>query len=287
LELFLALVLGAVAIALAMHALRRPAPPEPPLELPVDPPVRLQGRRWCDFEIAGESHYQEALAAIAGHDPHGVNVHCEALLVPEPDNNVDPRAVAVVIEGKRVGHLRREDAAGYGARLAALGVEGRPAACPAYICGGFVTEDGDQVSYGVKLGLAWPAELEAKVAPPPISPLVRARLGGAPLSEEEAWHTPPVPPADAVEFKRLLSGGFQQHAVCFAGWSEGRMDYLTAVARSVGLGVRDTVTGDLTLLCVGPSPPDEDVERARSQGVTLISGDQLQELVARIASETA
>ncbi|MDB5498586.1 MAG: hypothetical protein JWP28_2617 [Phenylobacterium sp.] len=286
-ELFLALILGAVAIALAMHALRRGAPPETPLDLPDDPPVRLQGRRWCDFEIAGESHYQAALEAIAGHEPQGVNLHCAALLVPEPDNHSDPNAVAVVIEGRRVGYLRREDAAGYGARLAALGVEGRPAACPAYVCGGFITEDGDLIPYGVTLGLAWPAELEAKVTAPPMSPVVRARLGGAPLSEEEAWHTPPVPPADAMEFKRLLSGGFEQHAVCFAGWSEARMDYLAAVARSVGLGVRGTVTEDLTLMCVGPAPPDEDVERARSQGVTLISGDQLQELVARIASETA
>jgi hypothetical protein len=286
LELFLALVLGAVAVALAMHALRRPVPETPP-ELPPEPPVRLQGRRWCDFEIAGESHYQTALAAIAGHDPEGVNLHCEALLVPEPDNHADPNAVAVVIEGRRVGYLRREDAADYRARLAALGAPGRPAACPAYICGGFVTEDGEHVFYGVKLGLAWPAELEAKVTAPPMSPVIRARLGGAPLSEEEAWHTPPVPPADAVEFRRLLSGGFEQHAVCFAGWSEGRMDYLTAVALSVGLGVRGTVTADLTLMCIGPTPPDEDVERARAQGVTLISGDQLQELVARIASETA
>ncbi|HEX4711738.1 MAG TPA: hypothetical protein VH222_14935 [Phenylobacterium sp.] len=286
-ELFLALVLGAVAVALTMHALRRPAPPDTPIELPAEPPVRLQGRRWCDFEIAGESHYQEALAAIAGHDPQGVNFHCEALLVPEPDNHSDPNAVAVVIEGRRVGYLRREDAADYGARLEALGVEGRPTACPAYICGGFITEDGDFVSYGVKLGLAWPAEIEVKAPAPPLSPLVRARLGGAPLSEEEAWHTPPVPPADAAEFRRLLSGGFEQHAVCFAGWSEGRMDYLAAVARSVGLGVRGAVTEDLTLMCVGPAPPDEDVERARSQGVTLISGDQLQELVARIASDTA
>jgi hypothetical protein len=284
---FLALILGAISVALLFYALRR-TPKQDLADLPDTPPLRLQGRRWCDFEIAGENHYQAALAAIGGvapqGDAQGANYFCDALLIPETDRPSASHAVTVVIDGLRVGHLKSKDGADYLARLKDLGVEPALAACPAYVFGGSIDEDGVRAPYVVRLGLAWPVQLEAKVEPPPPSPRVAARLRGEPLSEEDAWHYPPVRTIREAEFRQMMSGGVEDHAVCFAGWSVERIDYMGAVARSVGLRVCESVEDEPTLMVVGPTPPDEDLERAKSQGVTLISGDQLQELVAQITS---
>lgn len=54
-------------------------------------------------EIVGESHYQDALSAIAGgktHDGHQLPVH--ARLIPEDGNPFDPNAVRIEIQGKKV-----------------------------------------------------------------------------------------------------------------------------------------------------------------------------------------
>ena len=54
----------------------------------------------------GVSHYQEALAGIAGRKrAHYSNIDCEARLVPEPTNPKDPDAVAVFIGEDHVGYL--------------------------------------------------------------------------------------------------------------------------------------------------------------------------------------
>lgn len=74
----------------------------------------VEGRE--DLEVVGESHYQENLWQIAGgrHNPEA-RVRCEiyALLVPEDDNPHDANAVAVWIQGLKVGYLSREDAQRY------------------------------------------------------------------------------------------------------------------------------------------------------------------------------
>jgi len=90
-------------------------------------PVRLEARRWCDFEISGESHYQDALLVLAGarRTRAGAQIHCEATLVPDPANPYDPNAVAVMIGGLQVGWLRRQDAPTYNAAVYVGGARGR------------------------------------------------------------------------------------------------------------------------------------------------------------------
>ncbi|HEY2359137.1 MAG TPA: hypothetical protein VGH86_16930 [Phenylobacterium sp.] len=287
--LFLALIFGAISVALLFYALRR-TPSEEPGALPEASVFRLRGRRWCDFEIAGENRRQAELAAIAGAGPDGeaqeANTFCDAMLVPETDGRSDTQIVTVAIQGRRVGRLKPQDGADYLARLAALGVEAGPAACPAYIFGGAVDEDGVSVPYGVRLGLTWPVELEVKAEPPKLSARALARLRGEPLSEEDAWHEPPVWTIRESDFRGMMSEGVDGHAVSFSGWSQERVEYMGSVARSVGLRVCDSVEEKPTLMVVGPTPPEEDLEVAKAQGVTLISGDQLQELVAWITSAT-
>ena len=67
-----------------------------------------------DLEIVGEASYQDALWALCGGSPgddvrHGI----VAVLVPEPENPHDQNAISVRVEGRIVGYLPRQVAAGY------------------------------------------------------------------------------------------------------------------------------------------------------------------------------
>lgn len=83
----------------------------------------LWGQRgWCGMQVAGESHYTEALREVVGKVKQGQDVELKtsALLVPEPRNRHDRNAIAVHIGGHQVGFLAREDAARYTKVLQAL-----------------------------------------------------------------------------------------------------------------------------------------------------------------------
>jgi hypothetical protein len=244
---------------------------------------RLEPARWCEFEIVGESHYQRALARIAGRDPEGVNHHCEAILIPEPTNPHDPNAVLVTIAGRPVGYLRRDDAFDYTDQLAAMGRTGQTARCPAYICGGFVDADGRRAFYGVKLGLSWPIAVEGPGEHgPAVSTGAVARLQGRIMSEEEAWHAPPVQVADDADLSRAFPEGILGREIAFAGWSDDRLPYLRSVSVALGLHVADPPGPGLELLCVGPRARSLDVLHARAAAprVMVISGAQLQQLMS-------
>ena len=71
--------------------------------------------------VAGESHYQEALRALTSTDGTAeIRLEVEAVLVPEPANPHDPNAVMVQIDGRLVGYLPRADAVAYGPMIAAV-----------------------------------------------------------------------------------------------------------------------------------------------------------------------
>ncbi|MEK6228650.1 MAG: HIRAN domain-containing protein [Actinomycetota bacterium] len=107
--------------------------------------------------VAGESHYQEALREIVGPTTAAeIAVDTEALLVPEPSNPHDPNAVMVQIDGKLVGYLPRDEAAAYGPALNELGERGRMGSCEARIAGR--GGDGGTSNLGVFLRLPDPEE---------------------------------------------------------------------------------------------------------------------------------
>jgi hypothetical protein len=65
-------------------------------------------------EVVGESFHETQFTRLLRGvhvDSTGVDLDEKASLVPEPRNEYDPLAVAVVIRGQRVGHLPRVDAA--------------------------------------------------------------------------------------------------------------------------------------------------------------------------------
>lgn len=113
----------------------------------------LRGRELVN--VAGESHYQEALQELTGTDGTAeVRQDAEAVLVPEPANPHDRNAVMVQIDGRLVGYLPSAAAVAYGPAIAAVEERGRSAACEAMIAG----RGGEPSALGVFLRLPKPGE---------------------------------------------------------------------------------------------------------------------------------
>ena len=124
------------------------------------------------LRVVGESYRQDALRELAARTTDAsafrddlVDYAAEvaasepnrrwfrAVLVREPENEQDPKAIAVYAEsGRRLGYLSREDARAYGQVFESLDKRGyNAAACPAMLNGG----DGGK-SYGVVLAISAP-----------------------------------------------------------------------------------------------------------------------------------
>lgn len=79
-------------------------------------------------DVAGESFHAAEFASILKGvrvTSAGVEVFVTASLVPEPRNKFDPHAVAVVVRGKTLGYLPRQDAPVYQPTLLAAVKAGR------------------------------------------------------------------------------------------------------------------------------------------------------------------
>lgn len=112
------------------------------------------------FAIVGEASYQEALDTICGgRCEDGHEFATTASLRREPNNPHDPNAIAVVIDGKKVGYIPRAKAIKAASIMDADRKRCEAATCPALIVGGWIDEDGDHGHYGVRLALAWPPRL--------------------------------------------------------------------------------------------------------------------------------
>lgn len=110
--------------------------------------VSLQGDGSYSCDIVGESHYQRALARIAGpKEAASKAFECEALIVHEPDNPHDKNACVVIINGQTVGHLSRADAR---KQVRFRNSPGFVLKARAMIVGGW-KKGRDEGSYGVKL----------------------------------------------------------------------------------------------------------------------------------------
>lgn len=98
------------------------------------------------LEVVGESHYQDSLwRLVKGRADLAERVRVEivAVLVAEPNNPYDPNAVAIWIDGWKVGHLSRDNARLYQPGLLVLQQQhGSPVALSGVIVGGGMREDG-------------------------------------------------------------------------------------------------------------------------------------------------
>jgi hypothetical protein len=98
-----------------------------------------------DLEVVGESYYQENLWRLVGPrwPAERVRHHVCAVLIAEDDNPYDTNAVAVWVQGLKVGHLSRANARRCRPGLLSLQRRyGQPVALNGVIVGGGVREDG-------------------------------------------------------------------------------------------------------------------------------------------------
>lgn len=199
--------------------------------------------------VVGESHRQEALEALGGaRTVRGVErIEHQATLMPEPDNPVDPAAVAVQIEGRLVGYLSRADARAYRPILDLCKSMGYGVGCHASLTGGWDRGSGERGAIGVVLHLGSPAELMAEL-----------RAGG--LVPESAAEEAPAPqrPSTPLTAPEDL-GDLVGKTVCFTGESVSTMGGVAmsrptqeALAINAGLHVLPRVTKKLDLLVVSP-----------------------------------
>lgn len=100
----------------------------------------------------GESFYVEALEQICGgRSRAGHDLDRQAMIQLDPTNKHDPAAIKVLIGGRLVGHLSRDDAPRVGNAMRALGVSS--AACAARITGGWRTNQHDEGDFSVRLAI--------------------------------------------------------------------------------------------------------------------------------------
>lgn len=86
------------------------------------------------LSVVGESNYQDALIRVSGAPSSGeYGYDCTAVLVLEPDNPHDPKAVMVQVDGECVGYLSRHNARRFGPKVQKMIDAGEPTICMAYI----------------------------------------------------------------------------------------------------------------------------------------------------------
>jgi hypothetical protein len=74
--------------------------------------------------VTGERHYAEEIRAVLSETASGyLQYRCTAELQPEPDNALDPHAVAVRVGGRRVGYIARRHSESVSAVLAGTPAE--------------------------------------------------------------------------------------------------------------------------------------------------------------------
>lgn len=155
--LLTAAVLG-VVVFLAMWSYRSSAgstAPAPTVSTPTPAAARevyLDNDGEYETDVVGESHYQDALERICGgRTEEGHEFACLATLKPEPDNPHDPNAVAVWIQGEKVGYLARPMAAAF--IISSQNNAVSEVTCDALIVGGWDRGERGMGHFGVRLDL--------------------------------------------------------------------------------------------------------------------------------------
>lgn len=108
-------------------------------------PLDLWGQRgWCGQEVAGESHYADAIRKVFGPKLTTEWSEAEAVaqILPDPNNRYDRSAVQVLIDGSVVGYLPKEDAARYAPVLSGLVAQGWLPQVAARVLGALVSDYG-------------------------------------------------------------------------------------------------------------------------------------------------
>jgi hypothetical protein len=135
-----------------------------------------------EVRLVGESQFQKHLEFCAGgRTQDGARVPLvTAVLVAEPNNPYDNKAIRVDVGGRCVGYIARDETHRFHPILRQLASVGRPASCRALITGGWDRGNDDRGSFGVILSMH--ATLEV-TDDPYLLPFARGRVS---LVGEEA-----------------------------------------------------------------------------------------------------
>ena len=119
----------------------------------------IKGDALFTYHVFGASHYQQQLERIAGgRREAAVYLRVNAVLSSEPDNPYDKNAMQILVNGEKVGYVRREDNVSLRGQLNAAGITG-DAQCRAEIAGGWYRGAGDAGEFGLRLDLTLPLDV--------------------------------------------------------------------------------------------------------------------------------
>ena len=196
------------------------------------------------MQVVGESNYQDALIAICGrHTRHGYEGEHVALIEKEPSNQYDPNAIRVMIEGRMVGYLSREQAARVGEQMIAAGLA--RSACAARTRGGWRTNQHDEGHYGVTLSI-------------PNQGWIDFGVGAEPPARERTSRTKKGTPQPAE------TGPLRGHQIAIMGGG-GRDGKLATELAAAGARIMAGVGKSTTFLVVAADKPfDFGIRRSAS-----------------------
>jgi hypothetical protein len=199
------------------------ADPQPVRRSPSsDQALRVEWRQGSfPLRAVGESHYQAALARICGgHSRHGHELDCRALIIPEPTNAYDPNARKVVINGALVGYIPRDQAERLRDQTQVVERPNATLEVAAQITGGWRTNQHDEGSFGVKLGIPVRGDINfagivrpAPAPKPPRAPtakivLTSEEVQGVEILIERLNSTPLVTPEEAAgRYRKFANSG--------------------------------------------------------------------------------
>lgn len=140
------------------------------------PRADLQGDGSYEFDIVGESFYQDNLLSIAGKKKSkSANIVKPCVLQLDQNNKHDKNAVSVWIDGLQVGHLSKTNAKKFRDEVSEKAPGVTEFNASALIVGGWVRQ-GSEGDFGVKIDLPITNEEEPTTpAPPP--PPQKKKLG--------------------------------------------------------------------------------------------------------------
>lgn len=212
----------------------KPAPaPSPASQAQSGPFIRWREGSF-PMQVVGESNYQGALIAICGrHTRHGYEGEHVALIEREPSNSYDPNAIRVMIEGRKVGYLSREQAVRVGEQMIVAGLT--RSACAARVRGGWRTNQHDEGHYGVSLSI-------------PNQGWIDFGIGAEPPARE------PVPRTKKDTPQPSPHGPLVGHQIAIMGGG-GRSGKLAAELAAAGARIMAGVGKSTTLLVVTAERP--------------------------------
>lgn len=108
------------------------------------------------IDVVGESNYQDTFEQVVGDRWHdGVFWHVRAQLVFVENNEHDPNAVGVMVEGLPAGYIPKKHAKEMRGMILEANPERLPIVCKGEIKGGFTRKNG-RGHYGLTLDVATP-----------------------------------------------------------------------------------------------------------------------------------